>query len=111
MDLKTRNIYDFPQVGDVQVFSTDTMVAGLTVGSGGADQVWDFSGLVPQTNTFQSAVDVSTTPNASDFPTADYAISSFGFFSYVGQSSDKVEVLGFALDIDGGGTFTSFVFI
>lgn len=101
---------DFPDIGDVIVFGTDTSVAGLTVGFGGEDQIWDFSGLSSQSTTFQSFVDPVGTPSSADFPTASYAISSQAFFTYVEETSDQINILGLSLDVDGTGTYTAFPF-
>jgi PKD repeat protein len=104
------NEEDFPQIGDVIIYGTDTMTANITVGSGGEDQVWDFSGLTATSTSFQSFVDPVGTPSESEYPNADYAISSQGFFTYVAQIDDQIEILGLSLDIDGTGTFTAFPF-
>lgn len=95
----------FGKVGDKQVsYAADT--SGITPGSAGANQTWDFTNLKPNTNgdsIVTNLVAPSSTPYAADFPSATIAANSVSGQSIVFMdiSAGKSEMLGFVTSAQG----------
>jgi hypothetical protein len=63
------------EIGDLVIQTKDTSTT-ITVSAPGPTQTWNLSGLLDQRQDTLTAVDPATTPNASDFPTANIALYS-----------------------------------
>ena len=90
---------DFPSIGDVLVDAVDTLADTLDVGMPGPNQSWDFSDLQEGLVAVTAVIDPDTTALAADFPDANVAFETEGFVSYGNISSDKIIVLGSAVDL------------
>lgn len=97
---------DMGGIGSQYVTAIDTNVAGINLGSPGANQTWDLSMLTTHLIDTVDYLDPATTANASDFPTATLAIrqSLSDQFNYLKVSATSLEVLGLAGDPFGAGT-------
>jgi len=94
--LKIKNAEDF-KIGTVLRFQKcDTM--GITAGSGGENQTWDFSQLKLKSDTnTEWMVLPSATPYADKFPTATQVEKySDGSFVYVDKEKDQSNLVGYA---------------
>lgn len=91
---------DFGSVGDSVFLATD-FTPGVSVGTPGTNQTWNFSAL--------NTVDLDTlfflnpalTPFASDYPGANLATESEEGYVYFNKSASSVEVQGFATATNG----------
>jgi hypothetical protein len=82
------------EIGDILISQeADTT---FDEGPAGANQTWDFSDLAPAgVLTIQSIVTPSSTPFATDFPTADLAINDdTGSYTYFDVSGNDLYILG-----------------
>ncbi len=78
-------------------FSINFATSVPAEGSRGADQSWDFSGIVGDTITARSSYyNVGDTPYADEFPESNLAlgIDAFGLFSFLSVDNNIMEDLG-----------------
>lgn len=86
---------NFPSVGDHFVWGTDEEPSGVTPGSAGANQSWDFTGLTEDITSDAIFVNPSSTPFAANFPEANIATSTNDtVYSYMLKNSNKASSLG-----------------
>ncbi|HNE27817.1 MAG TPA: hypothetical protein PLW66_01545, partial [Saprospiraceae bacterium] len=92
----------FPAVGDV-VTQADGDTGGIEPGPGGANMVWDFTGLTPlsfEPPVQSTVVAASNTPHANLFPEANLAVQATtdngDFYLYLKVENDKISTLGSA---------------
>jgi hypothetical protein len=65
-----------PQIGDVFTMQA-VYVAGVSAGSSGANQIWDYSAIIDTGGSFsESVISPSATPYAASFPGATIALSN-----------------------------------
>ena len=67
----TINDTDLFAIGFVVEQALDTLPVGISIGSGGGAQTWDFSSLSPDVIDTISFVDPSTLPGSSNFPSSN----------------------------------------
>jgi len=91
-----------PVIGDAnQYYYTDT--TGVDGGASGTGQTWDYTNLViasTPTLIIDTYTTVTSTPNGTDFPTSNFAISHSdgpGDYSYFNYSSTQTELNGISL--------------
>lgn len=93
--------YDFP-FGIVQYFAYDSTGGGISLGSGGANQSWDFSTLQDQGRDTAEYTNPDWTPYGSSFPGSNLAISQGSETTiYATSSSSGMEILGYVLNFEG----------
>ena len=104
----TINASDVPGVG-YQIFTTYDVAPNPSIngGPGGANQTWDFSGLIPSGT---DTIDITSpvwTPNGSSFPDANlaYVLPGESFF-YAELNSSGLYLMGLDGDLFGNGTNT-----
>jgi hypothetical protein len=84
-----------PVIGNIAIENVDTVFTGITPGSAGANQTWDFSGLITHTKDTSAFVDPSTLEGASDFPTANIGVRSNGAQNmFANSNSSSFDILG-----------------
>lgn len=96
---------DLPGVGDVVTTAVDTMPS-ISIGSAGASQTWDFSSLDNNFQSSMSFVAPSSTPYASDFPSATLAFeesAGSGIYAYLLKNTNELSILGIEGDFLGTG--------
>lgn len=103
----TLNQADMPTIGDVQVTINASVTPGISVGSPGANQTWDFSDLLALDTSVSSFVSPAGTPGESTFPTATLAIESGGDYTYAEVTSSAAFLLGISADTSGMGDYFS----
>ncbi len=101
---------DMPQIGDIQATITANVTPGITVGSPGANQTWDFSDLEGIDTSISNFISTAGTPGESSFPTATLAIESGGDYTYVEINSNATLFLGGSADTSGMGDYFDLVF-
>ncbi len=94
-----------------QVIEADTTGSvTINVGSAGANQVWDFSGLTGQSYTAEyNLFQAGKTPYSSDYPAANYAFKvdlqaldmSGTLYQYFNLTTDKMHSLGTVFVLNG----------
>ena len=92
---------NIPEPGLSAPVSLGTPSAG--VGSGGADQTWDFSSVIFTPVGTIDVIDPATSPIGASFPTANYAYSFAGNYSFFKVDADKLEVLAYVITTPGVG--------
>ena len=90
----------FPSIGQT-VITIEADTVGVLEGNAGANQNWNFSGLMPLAGGYADTANyiaASGTPYAMDFPTANLAIQSLGddYYSYVKKETNELTFLGAA---------------
>jgi len=91
----TINSGDFPSVGDHYVWASDDMPAGVSPGSSGANQTWNFTGMMEDYISDAIFVTPASTPYASNYPGANIATNTDDtVYSYMIKNSSKASVLG-----------------
>lgn len=92
----------FPKLGDV-VTQAEGDTYGIEPGPGGANQVWDFTGLIPLTFQPQiqlTVVEADNTPYISQFPeanlSAEVVTPDGNLYQYMKVEGDKISTLGSA---------------
>ncbi len=93
---------DAPAIGDQFVIGVDTLVMDYNVGDGGADQVWDFSDIMPQTYNTVNVISPENAPGGAAFPEATFAIGT-DTVVFAQLIDDAVNYLGLAVDFLGTG--------
>lgn len=90
-----------PVVGDSFAYAIDTFIENTNMSPGGVNQTWDFTNV--QSNGRRSEVyrNVNTSTGASDFPTANAYIRQGQREVFLKISSDRVEELGYNLQLSG----------
>ncbi len=89
---------------DIVIQNSDT-VPSVAIGSGGANQTWDFStGLVAHEEDTMAFTAANWLPNHSSFPNANLAVEQDGMEIYLEKSSSALSVIGFAGDPFGLGS-------
>jgi hypothetical protein len=76
--IDTTDIRTMFDVGSTTTYRGDTLTSTANIGAPGQSS-WDFSGLVTHTRLSLKSVPVATTPYASFFPDATYALSDTAF--------------------------------
>jgi len=99
-----------PVVGELITYGTDAMPTGVTIGSAGANQTWDFSSLQLSETTSVEFVSPLEAPNGSMFPTATFAQVTEGTYGFANVSASGVTVLGTSADFFGNDEFITAVF-
>ena len=92
---------NIPNPGYSAPVSLGTPSAG--VGSGGADQIWDFSTVSFTPVGVIDVIDPATSPIGASFPTSNYAYAFAGNYSFFKFSADKMEVLAYVITTPGIG--------
>lgn len=115
LNAQTPIVFDdshMPVPGDSAVYHTDTLSMGLSPGSAGESQDWNFSDLGDHTVNTIYYLDPADTPNATDFPTATEVIDfgGGGFLIYTETNADGNSVLGFSADFTGTGELAALPF-
>tara|TARA_Y100001954_G_scaffold30301_1_gene27881 strand:+ start:3049 stop:4092 length:1044 start_codon:yes stop_codon:yes gene_type:complete len=105
----TINYSDYPEVGDSVMYDT-TNVAGLNVGTSGANQIWDFSSMTSTYNATRSYLAPSASMYSNLFPSANMMIQMPGSETFLNVSSTGVEILGTVDDQLGIGVMTPAVY-
>lgn len=96
---------DFPTAGNEILTGRDTLVSSsISVGSGGANQTWDFSALQVYVLDTLDFADPTTVVNGDSFPSAFLAVSQFGGYGFVEQNGNDVDIIGFSGSFMGFGT-------
>lgn len=98
-------------IGDALTFSTDNSVDGLTPGAGGANQVWDFSGLEAENSYTSRFISPADALGSELFPEATIALQTdtvtdegtITGYSYLQVTDAAVFNLGFSADVLGTG--------
>ena len=81
-----------------------SMSTGVTnVGSGGANQTWDFSSLTFTPVGTYNVIEPLLTPFGSSYPTANYAYELSGTYSFFNVLPAKMEVIAYSIVIPGSG--------
>ena len=77
-----------------------------SVGSPGANQVWDFSNLPFLSGAIGTIIAPSTSPLAGAYPTSNFAmqIDPLGEYSFFSITADKMETLAWRVNQLGGGS-------
>jgi len=96
---------NFPQVGETIITVNATVPASLSVGSPGANQVYDFSMVEPIDSSTTNLVDPTTTPGGADFPNATHALGDPDSYFYLEETTDAIHQIGLYADFIGMGTF------
>jgi len=73
------------------VYTTDT---SAQPGAGGAAQNWTFNNLILASPTISTGLDVSNTPFAGDYPTANVALESSSTYEYFNSTANDLFQLG-----------------
>ncbi len=95
---------DFPMVGETILNGRDTLVSSsISVGSGGANQTWDFSALQVYTLDTLTFDDPANVVNGDSFPNSFMAISQFGGYGFVEQNNNDIDIVGFSGSFMGFG--------
>src|SRR5690606_1283531 len=93
---------NMPNIGDQLLQASDTLPA-ITIGSGGANQTWDFSGLGTMDSTLLTFSDPAWTPYASNFPNSNLAmVLSANRIFYFNKTGSAMEITGFVGDLGYG---------
>ncbi len=98
---------DMPVIGDMQANVNAEVTAGLSVGSSGANQTWDFSGLLPVDTIYTEFLDPALAPEGNLFPTATLAFGTADEYTYIEANSSGAYLLGFTADTSGMGDYFS----
>ncbi|MBU0507232.1 T9SS type A sorting domain-containing protein [bacterium] len=92
-----------PPVGST-IYNASTEEVTLSVGSGGANQTWDFSSYDFTGDESTNIVAPSSTPYAGDFPTATHAFTMYDEpvtgYSYTRITSNGAFMMGYAGDYE-----------
>ena len=105
----TINYSDYPEIGDVVMYDT-TNVTGLSVGTSGANQTWDFSSMTSTYNATRSYLNPSASMYSYLFPGANMMIQMPGSETFLNVNSTGVEILGTVDDQLGTGVMTPAVY-
>lgn len=91
----TINDSHFLQIGSKVYQITDTLPANPNIGPAGANQTWTFTNLNQHTFDSIEAVNPSSTPAGSQFPTSNVALVQQGNnYVYLNNSSSELNVIG-----------------
>lgn len=94
----TVNSGDFPSIGDTYTWATDIEPTGITPGSPGPNQTWDFTGSVEDETSPILFVSPSATPFAAHYPMANIATNADDtIYSYMLKNSNKASYHGTAI--------------
>lgn len=94
----TINNSHFLQIGSKVYQVTDTLPANPNIGSSGANQTWSFTNLNQHTFDSIEAVNPSSTPAGSQFPSSNVAlVQQGGTYIYLNNSSTELNILGATL--------------
>ncbi|TVR78880.1 MAG: T9SS C-terminal target domain-containing protein [Chitinophagaceae bacterium] len=89
---------NFPKIGDTITLANDT--TQISIGSAGANQIWDFSMLENHGEYSSYFIDPANTPFANSFPNSNIAVisseDSEEFYVFIDISEDGIYLLGFA---------------
>lgn len=83
-----------PALGDTLVYARDTMVANVSVGTAGPDQVWDFSDLGAQDTFSLIVADAALDSAAASFPDADLTFTAEQVTTFIQINDTAVLLLG-----------------
>jgi hypothetical protein len=99
----TLNQSNMPTIGIVAIENVDTLFTGITPGSSGVNQIWNFSSLAnhnQDTSVFRTP---STLAGYSSFPTSNIGVASTGSQNLFGNSSStSFDILGIYGDMGYG---------
>ncbi len=101
---------DVPMIGDVQAAIEADVTPGISIGSPGANQTYDFSGLIGIDTTISEFISPTGTPGENSFPTATLAVESGGDISYLEINSTATLFLGVSVDTSGMGDYFDLVY-
>ncbi|MEM7038278.1 MAG: hypothetical protein AAF570_14940 [Bacteroidota bacterium] len=100
---------DIGAVGSSYYMGVDTVIAPGYLGTGGANQTWDFTTLSVHEYDTVDFVDPASTASGSNFPMATLAVAQASAgegYAYMRDDASGLEILGFAGDPFGlGQTF------
>ncbi len=97
-----------PVIGNVLHYATDTLPQNVEIGTGGANQTWDFSSLQAHVPSSVGIIAPSEAANGDDFPTASFAqVLDDGSYGFASLTSEGVFALGASLDFFGNDNFLS----
>ena len=88
----------FPQAGDTLYTAVDGAPTGVSVGTTGGAQQWDFSQLSSPFVSADVVLEASQGQSSALFPDADLVLDYLGGEGYARVTADAVEVVGFAGD-------------
>jgi hypothetical protein len=88
-----------PQPG----FSAPVSIGSGSIGSAGANQTWDFSGVTFAPIGSASVIDPATSPFISTYPSANYVYTLANTYSYFTASASMMEVNAYSITSPGNG--------
>jgi len=102
---------DMPVVDDTLYTATDRTVAGITIGSAGANIIWDFSSVSQEELNTTYVRAPAATPYAANFPNATLAITTnFVDYIFIRNTAGAYTPHGIAGDLLGVGLITDVQF-
>ncbi len=99
---------DMPMIGDSKAFVDVANISGVSIGTSGANQTWDFSNLMGVDTFLENYVTPLGTPGFDDFPSSNIAYESGGDYVYLEINSNAMNALGLSTDTSGMGDYFSF---
>jgi hypothetical protein len=86
----------FPVLGDSLINGNDSLAIGISVGTAGANQTWNFATMANHYQDTSIIVSASSTPFPTSFPSASLALSSGGSFAYLQKTATTTDIVGIA---------------
>ncbi len=85
-------------IGDQTINSNDT-VSSITITAAGPSQTWNYPSLLDHERDTIDFVDPATTPNGSNFPSSNLALSfgSSGTYGYFSKTASVMDIVGGSL--------------
>ncbi len=105
----TLNQSDFPSAGTA-VIRAEANTNGVSPGSAGPNQTWDFSSLDTINIDTTTFITPDEAPNSDDFPMANLVSYNLGVYTYNYINSNALWGIGISLDFVEPGTFISIYF-
>jgi hypothetical protein len=99
----TLNQSNMPTIGKVAIENVDTLFTGITPGSAGINQTWNFSTLANHSQDTSVFATPSSLTGYSSFPTSNIGVASTGSQNLFGNSgSTSFDILGIYADMGFG---------
>ncbi|MCI5055270.1 MAG: T9SS type A sorting domain-containing protein [Flavobacteriales bacterium] len=99
----TINVSDFATIGDTIRLVDDLDITGLTAGSAGPNQTWNYSNLDVNDVDTLAVLDASTTPYFSSMPSNTNLAIYDGSYAYMDVNANSASIVGLGGDILGLG--------
>jgi len=96
---------DMPMIGDMQATIVANVVPGISIGSPGVNQTYDFSNLEGIDTSISTFVSPAGTPGESSFPSATLALQTGNDYFYIEINSTAALSLGASSDTSGMGDY------